>query len=78
MAGARFSPPSLEIKVGATVRWFNDDPMPHTVTAADRGWDSGNLGPGASFERRFEAARRYAYVCLYHPWMAGMIVVTAP
>lgn len=76
MAGARFTPTMLSIKVGETVRWFNDDAMPHTVTAADRSWGSGDLAPGGSFERRFDAAGMYSYVCLYHSWMTGEIEVT--
>lgn len=48
MAGSRFDPATLTIAVGETVRWFNDDSLPHTVTAADGSWDSGNLPPGAS------------------------------
>ena len=77
MAGARFSPPTLSITSGETVRWFNDDAMPHTATAADRAWDSGNLGPGGSFERRFDHSGSYSYVCLYHAWMTGVVVVSS-
>lgn len=76
MAGARFTPPDLAVEVGEPVRWFNDDAMPHTVTARDRGWDSGNISPGGSYERRFDTAGTYIYVCSYHPWMTGTIVVT--
>ncbi len=76
MAGGRFTPATLTIKTGEMVRWFNDDAMPHTVTAADRSWDSGNLSPGASFERGFDAAGTYSYVCFYHAWMTGTVVVS--
>ena len=63
-------------EVGQTVRLFNDDGVPHTVTATDRSWDSGCLAPGQAFDRGFEAAGTYTYVCQYHPWMAGTIQVT--
>src|SRR2546426_4613930 len=43
LAGSRFTPQTLTAKVGDSVRWFNDDAMPHTVSAADRSWDSGYL-----------------------------------
>lgn len=76
MAGARFDPATLTVAAGETVRWFNDDALPHTVTAADGSWDSGNLPPGASFERRFDSAASHTYVCRYHPAMVGTIVVT--
>lgn len=75
MAGARFTPPTISITSGETVRWFNDDTMPHTATAADRAWDSGSLSPGDSFERRFDHPGSYSYVCLYHAWMTGVLVV---
>ena len=77
MAGARFSPQSISITSGETVRWFNDDTMPHTVTAVDRAWDSGSLAPGGSFERRFDHPGSYSYVCLYHVWMTGVVVVSS-
>lgn len=78
MAGPRFSPSTIAIKAGQTVRWFNDDAMPHTVTASNRAWDSGNLLPGSSFARRFDSPGSYPYICRYHPWMQGLVVVSPP
>ena len=78
MTGSRFTPPTLTITAGETVRWFNDDNLPHTVTTADRSWDSGNLPPGASYERRFDVPGTYPYLCVYHPGMTGTIEVPAP
>ena len=78
MAGSRFGPTTLTIAVGETVRWFNDDALPHTVSATDGSWDSGNLPAGQAFERRFDTAGSYPYLCRYHPGMAGMIEVTGP
>lgn len=78
MAGSRFEPAVLTATAGETVRWFNDDSVPHTVTAADGSWNSGNLAPGDRFERRFDAPGSFAYLCLYHPGMAGSIEVRAP
>lgn len=77
MAGSRFEPATIAIAPGETVRWFNDDTAPHTVTASDGTWDSGNLSPGASFERRFATPGTYSYVCRYHPWMTGEVQVAA-
>lgn len=73
MAGSRFEPATLTIAVGETVRWFNDDALPHTVSATDGSWDSGNLAPGQSYERRFDAAGTYPFLCRYHPGMIGTI-----
>ncbi len=77
MAGSRFEPATLNVAAGTTIRWFNDDALPHTVTAADSSWDSGNLAPGGAFERRFDSPGTYAYLCRYHPGMTGTIVVAA-
>lgn len=77
MAGTRFEPSALAIAVGETVRWFNDDALPHTVSATDGSWDSGNLAPGQAFERTFDTAGSYAYLCRYHPGMVGTIEVRA-
>jgi plastocyanin len=78
MAGSRFGPATITIAPGQTVRWFNDGTAPHTVTAIDGSWDSGDLSPGGSFERRFDKQGTYPYVCRYHPWMKGKVQVTAP
>ncbi len=78
LAGSRFTPATLTIERGKSVRWFNDDALPHTVTAGDRSWDSGNLAPGTSFERRFDSVGSFAYICLYHAWMTGTVEVTGP
>ncbi|OGN86864.1 MAG: hypothetical protein A2X23_00560 [Chloroflexi bacterium GWC2_73_18] len=78
MAGSRFEPSVLTIAQGEAVRWFNDDALPHTVSATDGSWDSGNLAPGQSFERRFDAMGSYPYLCRYHPGMTGTVEVTGP
>ncbi len=76
-AGSRFELATLTVAPGSTVRWFNADALPHTVTAADGSWDSGDLPPGGPFERRFDAVGTYGYLCRYHPGMVATIVVTA-
>jgi len=75
MAGSRFEPSTLTIAPGETVRWFNDDALPHTASAGDDAWDSGNLAPGQAFERRFDTPGSYPYLCRYHPGMVGTIEV---
>lgn len=78
MAGSRFEPATLTVAPGSTVRWFNDDALPHTVTATDGSWDSGNLAPGGTFERQFDSPGTYAYLCRYHPGQTATIVVPVP
>ncbi len=76
MAAARFQPATVTVPVGQTVRWVNDDSVAHTVTGADRGWTSGSVPPGGTFERRFDTPGKYAYLCVDHPRMTGTITVT--
>lgn len=77
MFGSRFQPATLTIVLGATVRWFNDDALSHTVSAPDASWDSGNLSPGAAFERTYDLPGTFPYLCRYHPGMVGTIEVAA-
>jgi plastocyanin len=71
-----FSPNPVEVKVGETVTWINDDPGRHTVTSKDGVFDSGMMGKGQSFSYIFDKAGRYSYFCSPHPGMVGTVVVT--
>jgi plastocyanin len=75
MAGSQFAPRTITVAVGGTVKWINNDTMPHTVTASDKGFDSDMIAKGAAFERTFPVAGTYAYVCTYHDGMNGTVVV---
>jgi plastocyanin len=70
-----FSPDSLEVPVGTTVTWTNQDSAAHTVTADDGSFDSGQLATGATFSQTFATAGTYAYHCANHPKMTATIVV---
>jgi glucose/arabinose dehydrogenase len=48
---------------------------PHTVTAGDGSFDSGNLDPGDSYVHACDEAGSFAYACSYPPNMTGTIVV---
>jgi plastocyanin len=65
------SPDPLSISVGDTVRWTNNDEMPHTVTSGtpespDGEFDSGNMDSGDVFTHTFDAAGSFIYFCEYH------------
>ncbi len=66
---------TVVIGVNNTVSWTNNDNMPHTVTAVDGSFDSGNMNAGQSFVRTFSKAGTYPYTCTYHPWMHGTVTV---
>lgn len=70
-----FSPRTVEIGVGDTVRWTNRDSVVHTATARNGSFDTGSLAEGESGSIRFTAAGTYRYVCTPHPEMTGTVVV---
>lgn len=85
----RFTPDTVRVRVGETVRWRNGSVVLHTVTgdpsraaqasnvqlpAGAQPFDSGNMPPGAVFEHTFAVAGTYRYVCVPHE-MAAMIGV---
>lgn len=75
MAGRVFSPRTLQVPVGATVTFINDDARDHTATDRAGAWDSGNMAPGATFQQTFTTDATYEYFCVLHPDMVGTIVV---
>jgi plastocyanin len=75
LAGRAFNPVVLEVTVGDTVTWINDDDTEHTVTAFEGAFDSGELAEGASLTFTFDSPGEYRYRCLFHSEMQGTIVV---
>jgi plastocyanin len=73
-----FSPEDLTINVGDTVVWTNNDDSPHTVTADDGQFNSGNMGEGATWSYTFAEAGTYGYHCNYHGSMTGSVTVVDP
>ena len=72
-----FHPADLTVQTGETVTFVNDDSVPHTATANDRSFDSGNLDQNAKWSHRFDTAGTFRYICTYHPMMKGTITVKA-
>ena len=67
----------VTIHAGETVLFVNDDDDAHTVTAADKSYDSGGLARGESWTRTFTKPGTYAYFCALHPYMKAVVVVLA-
>ncbi len=71
-----FNPPTINVPVGGSVTWTNQDTPPHTATGLDReALQSGAIAPGASFTQAFDTAGTIEYFCEFHPNMKGSIVV---
>ncbi|MDP8888595.1 MAG: multicopper oxidase domain-containing protein [Thermoproteota archaeon] len=76
-----YDPNPAQVSVGGTVTWTNDDSQPHTATSGenvtpDGVFDSGIMGPAATFEHTFTEAGEYPYFCLLHPNMVGTVSVS--
>ncbi len=73
-----YSPDTVHIKVGRTVRWTNEDQAPHTVTSdtSSSPLNSGTLQTGQTYSHMFTQPGTYHYHCALHPEMHGTIVVS--
>ena len=83
-----YSPNPVEVNVGGTVTWINDDLAPHTATAGSSSSGSTGMfggtddspdiiGPeGDTQSFTFDEAGEFEYYCTLHPNMVGTVVVT--
>jgi plastocyanin len=83
VAGHSFDPPEVRIKAGATVKWTWVSGSHNVVSGSSCTPDGkftsgdGTVGPGATFERKFETAGTFPYYCDPHcgVGMTGKIIV---
>ena len=70
----RFDPKTIEIEVGQTVTWTNDDNFTHTVEV--EGEKDHKVDQGKSVEITFDEPGTYDYVCTLHSQdMDGTVIV---
>lgn len=70
-----FKPQGLHVASGDTISWVNQDIVPHTVTAGDGEWDSGEMPPGETFTWVAKGSGSNRYICRYHPTMSGNLLM---
>ncbi|MBW3589013.1 MAG: cupredoxin domain-containing protein [Actinobacteria bacterium] len=72
-----FVPEEITISVGDSIEFENTGRAPHTATAEDGSFDTGNLNAGQSRTITFNEAGTIEYICIYHEslGMVGTIVV---
>jgi plastocyanin len=84
-----FKPAQVEVAVGGTVTWRQEDVATHTVTSgrveqvggtatavADGKFDSGNITKGQQFRFTFPEPGQFAFYCAIHPaTMTGVVTV---
>ena len=73
-----FIPADLTVNPGDTVRWTNNDVVPHTSTSDTGVWDSGTLQNGDTYTLSLSDPGDFPYHCNIHPSMLGSITVTNP
>lgn len=73
--GMAYNPPEVHSRAGAPVLWlFQDGGVPHTVTADNGSFDSGNK-VNDEYQLRFDQPGSYSYHCTIHPEMKGRVIV---
>jgi plastocyanin len=70
----KFGPAEIHVPVGGTVTWTNSDNQRHTATASGT-FDTGGIDPGSSASHTFDTAGTFAFICSFHPFMQGTVVV---
>jgi plastocyanin len=73
-----YSPGTVQIAAGDTVKWTNNGFVIHTATSSGGFWDSGSILTGGTFSRTFTFGGSFPYRCSIHPFMTGQIIVTGP
>jgi plastocyanin len=53
--------PKITVAVGTTVEWTNNDPLPHSVTAVDKSFNSGLIQPGKTYRHTFTRAGTFNF-----------------
>lgn len=76
IAGFAFNPTAVRVQAGTTVKWVNEDPAKHTVSARSGAFTSTKLAKGQAYSRKFATAGSFVYLCAIHPRMSGRVVVS--
>jgi plastocyanin len=76
-----YQPNPIQVSVGTTVTWTNNDAQPHTVNSGENAtpsglFDSPIMAPQATFEYTFTEAGEVPYFCILHPNMVGTVSVS--
>lgn len=75
---AAFSPATVNIIAGDSIRWRNDDTQNHQVVSTTGAFASPVLSRGKTYTFRFDVAGTYHYRNALHPSVTGTIKVAGP
>ena len=76
MKNIQFSPKSVTVKVGDSIKWTNEDSVAHNVVADGGAFKSDDFGKGSVFIYKATKPGTIKYVCTIHPGMDGTLTVT--
>lgn len=68
-----FNPSTVSVQPGDRVTWTNSDIAPHTATALDGSWDTGELTRGQSKTLIVTEQFSTDYFCQFHPSMTAKL-----
>jgi len=71
--GFKFQPEKLDVEVGDTVVWTNEDIVPHIVTAEK--FKSKSMDKGESWSLKVKQEGDFPYICRFHPSMKAELIV---
>ena len=71
----RFTPARITVAPGDIVEWVNADLVPHTATARDGTFESGQIAAGSSWRWTARTRGTTPYVCALHPTMSARIEI---
>lgn len=74
IADFKFRSPTVTVKAGGKVSWTNTDSTEHTATGSGA-FDTGALQKGQHKTLTFDKPGTYAYICAFHPFMKGTVIV---
>jgi len=73
--GSAFTPATITVSAGTTIKWTNKDGMSHTVTSTTALFDSGTIGNNGTYSHQFNTIGTFPYYCTIHTYMTATVVV---
>jgi plastocyanin len=70
-----FVPATIVVTPGTKITFTNDDKTAHTATTVSTGFDTGTIMPGKRVTVTLQKPGSYAYVCQFHAFMRGTVIV---
>ena len=73
-----FTPANVAVAAGDTIVFVNNDIVPHTATATDKSWTTGEIAHGASARVTLPQKAGADFFCTLHPVMKGHLTIVPP